>query len=161
MKARKRDGGVGNLPRWSKLSDQLEAKLVAHVKEGLSFKRCCDLVGVARCTFYDWLARGEKAPESRFGAFARAIAKAESESMRTLHLQVAAADPRWILARRWPDEYSEPKTRSEVSGPDGGPIAMTGFHKMTISCASDAPKIPIISNTTGLPINRNLPTNGA
>jgi len=50
MKAPKRNGRAkqlrpGDLAKWGKLDDQLEVKLVAHIKEGLSYQTCCDLVG--------------------------------------------------------------------------------------------------------------------
>src|SRR5947209_16750377 len=82
MKAPKRNGRAkrlrpGDPAKWGKLNDQLEAKLVTHIKEGLSYQTCCDLVGLSRATFYNWIARGESEPQRRHGEFARAVARAD------------------------------------------------------------------------------------
>lgn len=123
MKAPKRNSRTkqlrpGDPAKWGKLDDRLEAKLVAHIKEGLSYQTCCDLVSLSRATFYNWIARGESEPQSRYGAFARAIAKAGAEACRALHIAVRRSDPKWILERRFPKDYPSPRLRAEteVSG---------------------------------------------
>src|ERR1700732_1698109 len=114
MKAPKRNGRAkrlrpGDPAKWGKLDDHLEAKLVACIEEGLSYQTCCDLVGLSRATFYNWLARAESEPQSRYGAFARAIVRAEAKAVRRLHLRVELSDPKWLLERRHPSLYGPPK----------------------------------------------------
>jgi hypothetical protein len=105
---------AGRSCQMGQLDDQLEAKLVAHIKEGLSYQTCCDLVGLSRATFYNWIARGESEPQGRYGAFARAIAKAGAEACRALHTAVRRSDPKWILERRFPHDYPSPRLRAET-----------------------------------------------
>jgi hypothetical protein len=131
MKAPKRIGQAkrlrpGDPAKWGKLDDRLQAKLIAHIKEGLSYQTCCDLVGLSRATFYNWIARGESDPQSRHGAFARAIAKAGAQACRALHTAVQRSDPKWILERRFVNDYGPPKlkTATELTVPGGGPVAI-------------------------------------
>jgi len=51
----------------------------------------------SRATLYNWIARGESEPQGRYGAFARAIARAEAVAVRRLHIRVAASNSQWIL----------------------------------------------------------------
>jgi len=54
------------------------------------------------------LREGESDPQSRHGAFARAIAKAGAQACRALHTAVQRSDPKWILERRFVNDYGPP-----------------------------------------------------
>jgi hypothetical protein len=157
--AQKRNGRAKqDILKWGKLTDQVKAKLVGYVKEGLARQTCADLCGLARCTLYDWIAKGEKEPESRYGEFARAIARAEAEAVRRLHVRVEAADPAWLLSRRHPDLYGLPKVRVEASGPNDGPIEFKGelTHKIDFLCDDEdgfRGLFPVIKAATGMRID--------
>src|SRR5260221_6971114 len=85
-----------------KLDNRLEAKFCEYVKEGLPYESCAALVGISKQTFYSWRNRGEAEPDSRYGQFAQAVELANAEAMRRLHNTVKAANPLFILERRWP-----------------------------------------------------------
>jgi hypothetical protein len=139
----------------SKLDDLLERKFTGFVREGLSYERCCDLCGISRQTFYDWLNRGTAEPETRYGRFEREMRKANAEAVRTLHNDIRKSRPEWILERRFPNEYGPPRTRTELSGPDGAPIQTDakGNFELTISCTGEIPVYPVVDSRTLQPIN--------
>ena len=152
--AQKRNGRAKqDIPKWGKLTDQVQAKLVEYVKEGLARQTCADLCGLARCTLYDWIAKGEKEPESRYGDFARAIARAEAEAVRRLHVRVEAADPAWLLSRRHPDLYGAPKVRVETELSGSLETKSELKHKITFSCTDEEglmdlfKSIPLVDST--------------
>jgi hypothetical protein len=154
MKAPKRIGQAkrlrpGDPAKWGKLDDRLQAKLIAHIKEGLSYQTCCDLVGLSRATFYNWIARGESDPQSRHGAFARAIAKAGAQACRALHIAVQRSDPKWILERRFVNDYGPPKlrTEAELTGPGGGPLPMGNPFTVNITCDGPQVAFPILNES--------------
>jgi predicted DNA-binding transcriptional regulator AlpA len=164
MKAPKRNGRTkrlrpGDPAKWSKLDARLEAKLVAHIKEGLSYQTCCDLVSLSRATFYNWIARGESEPQSRYGAFATAIARAEAVAVRRLHIRVAASNPQWILERRHPALYGPPKQRleTELSAAGGAPVATNPFTVIVKCTATEQDhEYQVVDGETGLPVADQL-----
>jgi hypothetical protein len=158
MKAPKRNGRAkrlrpGDPAKWGKLDDQLEAKLVTHIKEGLSYQTCCDLVGLPRATFYNWIARGESEPQRRHGEFAKAVARAQAEAVRRLHIRVAITDPKWLLERRHPDLYGAPKMRVETELSGSLETKSELKHKITFSCTDEEglmdlfKSIPLVDST--------------
>jgi hypothetical protein len=136
MKAQKRKR-PGDPNRWGKLTDQLQAELVARIEEGLSYQTCCDLCGLARSTLYEWIAKGEKEPESRHGTFAKAVARAEAEAIARLHARVAITDPKWLLERRHPELYGAPKMRVETELSGSLETKSELKHKITFSCTDE------------------------
>jgi hypothetical protein len=159
MKAQKRKR-PGDPEKWGKLTDQLQARLVARIEEGLAFQTCCDLCGLARSTFYEWIDKGQKEPESRHGIFAQAVARAEAEAIRRLHIRVEAADPAWLLSRRHPDLYGPPKTKTETELSGGITMEQKGKFELTISCTGEVPVYPIVDSRTLQPINGAATGNG-
>jgi hypothetical protein len=119
----------------SKLDDALERRFCRLVREGLSYERCTDLVGISRQTLYDWLNRGSAEPETRYGRFERAVRRANAQAVRKLHNEVRKSNPQWILERRF-SEYAPPRSRTEISGPEGGPI----FNPFTVNVITSGQK---------------------
>ena len=85
--------------------------------------------GIPRSTFYEGLRKGDDGKEP-YAAFADGVKRADAAEHRQQvnaaresfeknpHLRIA-----WIK-QRWSRIYAEP-TKVEVSGPDGGPIALS------------------------------------
>jgi predicted DNA-binding transcriptional regulator AlpA len=137
----------------SKLDDMLERKFCKFVREGLSYERCCDLCGISRQTFYDWLNRGTAEPQTRYGRFERKVRRANAEAVRTLHNDIRKSNPQWLLERRFPAEYGPPKTRTELSGPDGAPIRTESSWSVEIVCHGEIPQYPVVDAMTMRPVN--------
>ncbi len=136
-KSQKRHTRPGDPIKWGKFLD-VRGKLITHIEEGLSYSVCCDLCGVGRTTFYSYLEKGEKEPSSPYGAFVRAVAAANARACRELHVAVKRVDPKWLLERRFPEDYPSPKHLTELSGS----LETRGElrHRITISC-SDEPRL--------------------
>ena len=133
-----------------KLDDRLERKLCGYIREGLSYEVSCALVGISRQSFYSWKNRGDAEPESRYGQFARAVENANAQAVRKLHTAVCASDPKWILERRFVNDYGPPKLRTatELTGPGGGSMAMGNPYTVNITC--DGPQVAFpIRNESG------------
>src|SRR5260221_10292341 len=158
-KSQKRHTRPGDPIKWGKFLD-VQGKLVTHIEEGLSYSVCCDLVGVARSTFYSYLERGEKEPSGPYGAFVKAVAAANAKACRELHIAVKRVDPKWLLERRFPNYYPSPKHIQEISGPDGSPIQSEGKFELTISCNGPIPDYPIVDSRTMQPVTGGNGTNG-
>ena len=132
-----------------KLDDRLERRLCGYIREGLSYEVCCALAGIARQTFYSWKNRGEVETESRYGQFARAVDNANAQAIRSLHTAVRASDPKWILERRFVNDYGPPKLRAEteLTGPGGGPVAKGNPFTVNITCSGPEVAFPILDES--------------
>ena len=84
-------------------------------------QKCADLFLRIKKTDSEWLRRCETINTMAMSpGQSEAKWNAASDDDRRLAAQTA----RWKLAHQAPDEYSE-MVRSEVSGPDGGPVEIT------------------------------------
>ena len=94
----------------SKLTPELEEKLLKFLRAGNYVETACKCVGLHKDTFYDWMKRGERG-EKRFVAFAEAVHRAMAESeARDLHTIGVASQTQWTAAawrleRRFPDRF--------------------------------------------------------
>ena len=109
--------------RPTKLTDEVQATIVAALEGGCTRSAAAGAAGIDPSTLQRWVRRGERADgrDKRFRLFCMAIKKAESMcDMRCLELINAAASEgrwqaaAWILERRWPQSWG----RRRVEGPD-------------------------------------------
>lgn len=112
---------------------------------GLYVEDAAAIVGVARSTAFDWIARGEewidteieKVPEAEkvYREFSVAVEKARSEA-REIALDSIRAAARegqwqaaaWYLERTAPNRYARVERR-EITGADGGPITLLDLER--------------------------------
>jgi len=100
-----RPAGIGN-------PDTVQELLQA-VEDGNYIETACDLAGVPKQTFYEWLKRGETG-ETPFKQFADAIkrASARAEGQEIAKVRKAGEDPRFwaasmtYLERRHPERWA-------------------------------------------------------
>ena len=107
----------------SKLTPEMEAKILEILRAGHFRETCCAAVGIHIDTFYGWLERARKGDEP-YATFAGkvAIAEAEAEIAHTETLmsagpqdwRAAAHYLRYRWASRWADK-SEVKVSGEVN----------------------------------------------
>ncbi len=115
--------------RPSKLTFEVEKRLVEAVRAGNSREAAAKAAGISEATFYSWLSRGRKAKRGRFLEFLEAIKKAEGEAEQKAvgriveagqkHWQAAA----WWLERKYPKRWAR-TDRHEVTGKDGGKLSI-------------------------------------
>jgi transposase len=101
--------------RKSQLVDPARQTIIDCVKEGLSYKRACQIAGIGVSTFCSWRREGrddrEANRKSVFRAFLEDIERAEAELIRdTLktikrHGERSLAACTWLLERRFPEEW--------------------------------------------------------
>ena len=124
------------------LDDEKLETIVEALRNGTAAAHAIRAAGVAKSTYYSWLTRGREERDRRnaglkpdtkeepFLDFLDATEKAEAEGA-ALHMQNIAQTAlngtwqasAWILERRFPRDYGR-FDRSEVSGPDGGPVRL-------------------------------------
>lgn len=106
------------MARPSKLTSEVEARIVEAVELGATWERAADAAGIGASTLREWRQRGE-AGEEPFSAFLAALKRAEGDgvarALRTIRQasesgtwQAAA----WLLERRYPADYGR---RTEVA----------------------------------------------
>jgi transposase len=127
----------------TKLTPQVQERVVSALNAGNYQDTAARYAGITRATFYNWLERGriereriaagEKAlkPERIYLDFLDAVenARANAEVRSVALIQKAANEGTWQAAA-WFLERSHPQrwarlNRTEISGPQGGPIETT------------------------------------
>lgn len=126
--------------RPTKLTDQAREEICAALEIGASYTLAAEYAGVVYATFNNWMIRGEAAAaarergepipaaERRFLQFFEAVRSSLANagvSWLTVLNTAAKQEPQWaawLLQRRFPDDYAQPRQPLEVSGPQGGPV---------------------------------------
>lgn len=120
--------------------DRLEPKraeeILGYLRAGNYVETACALAGVHPSTFYRWIERADdEKSDPKFREFRDAVtrARAEAEARNVALVQRAASDDwraaSWYLERSFPTKYGR-RDRVEHSGPDGGPITLSGLAEM-------------------------------
>src|SRR6266550_555532 len=111
----------------SKLTYEVQEKIINAIRGGQTFDCAAALAHIDRTTLNDWRQRGQQELGSRYAEFNQAMewALLESEAMM-VHAIVTDPDwkaKKWILKNRFPDRYKE-RVISEISGPGGSPVPL-------------------------------------
>jgi len=97
--------------RPSKLTDQLQERIVLSLRAGNYLETACKANGINKVTLYNWLDRAAKTKEPKYVAFLNAVEKAQSEAeQRDVALIAQAAVSQWQAAawrleRKFPDRW--------------------------------------------------------
>lgn len=123
--------------RKTKLTPERQTKILNAIRAGAYMETAAAAAGVNKETLYAWLKRGNVEPESIYSAFVEAVheAQASAELRDVLTLSKAAADGDWRAAA-WRLERKFPKrwgltTKTELTGADGGPVAVASTVDVT------------------------------
>ena len=123
--------------RPSKLSQVVDAYL-ANLRSGLPLEAAAARAKVGRSTIFRWLERGRKESKGEFRDFWNKHEEAEGVAealMVEAIVDAARTDPRyyqWLLEKRFPQRWSS-RQQYELSGPDGGPLSISGSVQITLS----------------------------
>lgn len=104
-----------------KLTPELQTKICELIREGNYANVAAGAVGITEKTFYDWLKKGEAAPNSKFGKFCKAVAAAkhEAEADRIkLHKTFECNSEKaveWWLQHARPEHWLWTQTQQAVS----------------------------------------------
>ncbi len=76
------------MPRPTKLTPETQEKICAFIRQGNYTEVACNVCGVGTRTYYDWIERGKKEPDSIYADFIRAVEKAKAEREVKLALTI-------------------------------------------------------------------------
>ena len=126
---------------------QKREKLLKLVAAGNYMQTACRVAGISNWALHDWKKKGEAAREDKANGVT--LTEAQEEYMEFLDLleearaaseatlvarwYTEAADGDWraaerFLAKAFPERWSDPATRLEVTGANGGPVAQLSAH---------------------------------
>lgn len=134
------------MPRPSKLSAQVQEKIVAALRVGATYEHAALVAGVSYDSFRRWMLQGERDSHGRFCEFCQAIKRAEAEAaVRWLaRIEQAANDgawqaAAWKLERRYPEQWGR-RDRMEVK--HAGTLDITMLANMRAAILSAVEDVP-------------------
>lgn len=121
--------------RQSKLTPEVQAEIVADLKEGVSRACAAECAGVAVRTLMYWMSKGKKGEEP-YAAFFAQVKQAERKAEREIVKSIVQQSKKfwqagaWWLERKYPETWSkdteiikefiaELRKRKKESEPDG------------------------------------------
>jgi transposase len=129
--AGKRPTKTGDRPgARTRLTNELRDQVVEYLRAGNTIRTSTSAAGISHDTHYEWMKRGE-AGEKPFADYSDAVTRAiETAEIRNVtliqrHAQTDWRAAAWYLERSRREEWGK-TTRTEISGPDGGPIEIDG-----------------------------------
>ena len=129
------------MPRPTKLTPQVQEKVVQALRGG-NFRYVAALwAGIDRSQFKRWMVRGKRGPKL-YRAFRAAVIEAEKGAeLRAVALVIKAAGAdakhaEWWLERKFPSRWDR-KDRHEFTGKDGGPISHKREEPLTAELMAD------------------------
>jgi len=99
----------------------VQQKIVAIIRDGNYANVAAACVGICEDTFYEWIARGEREPGSKYSEFSEAVkrAAAEAEAESVSIIETAGRDQwqarAWLLERKSPHKWGR-QDRTEHGG---------------------------------------------
>src|SRR5262245_50261750 len=96
------------------LTQELQDRIVGHIRRAAPGEVAAQSEGVGRATFYGWKKKGRAEPSSVHGRFLDAVSKAESDWERSAIEDIATKPDKWqavawLLERRRPERYGRMK----------------------------------------------------
>lgn len=137
--------------RPTKLTEARHKRIVADIRAGNFAQIAAVASGITEQTYYNWLNRGatdlasDDPADHRtiyarfFEAVKRAEAEAEVKQLREMQRDEKWQRRAWWLERRFPKRWGQ-KQSLELSGPDGGPVAVTDNSKAELEAFLDERK---------------------
>ena len=118
------------MARPSKLTPEIQKKIIEAVKAGNYYEAACAYAGVSYSTLRGWIVKGEKAKSGKYLKFLEAVRQAEAEAEARIVLQWQKAMPEdWraaqaFLERRYPERWSKKETHVLEGGDKNKPIIL-------------------------------------
>jgi len=118
------------MARPSKLTPEIQKKIIEAVKAGNYYEAACAYAGVSYSTLRGWIVKGEKAKSGKYLKFLEAVRQAEAEAEARIVLQWQKAMPEdWraaqaFLERRYPERWGK-KDIVKHQGDNENPITYT------------------------------------
>jgi transposase len=131
--------------RPTKLTEDAQERIISALKAGNYMDTAAQYAGVDESTLHRWIARGKEEDSGLYYEFRKAVEKARAEAeARNVHLIQTAAQggtwqaAAWFLERSHPGKWGR-REKVEHSGPDGGPITLSGLAQLMNVKGDDEP----------------------
>jgi len=118
------------MARPSKLTPEIQKKIIEAIKAGNYYEAACAYAGVSYSTLRGWIVKGEKAKSGKYLKFLEAVRQAEAEAEARIVLQWQKAMPEdWraaqaFLERRYPERWGKKETHVVEGGDKNKPIIL-------------------------------------
>ena len=112
--------------RPTKLTPQVQAKIVSALQAGNYFDTACGYAGITKQTGYNWMAKGADANSGKFFDFFNAVEKASADAEVGTVAVIKKVMPEtwqaaaWWLERRFPAKWG--RRVQEHQGKDGNEL---------------------------------------
>lgn len=99
----------------SKLTPEIEAKILSLYESGVPICICSAAVGLSRATAHSWVVRGEKETnegiESEYSSFFKKLYERDAKKISSYIQEIERGDKTWkaydsLLTKRWPRSFS-------------------------------------------------------
>jgi hypothetical protein len=114
------------------------------LRTGLPYVAALDLARIPRRSGRDWRERGreEACTDAWLIQWAADVDAAVADGVHSVMAsavegEVSPAWAQWRAEKAYPMELRPPAARSEVSGPDGGPLRVQSAHEAQVAALSD------------------------
>jgi len=118
------------MARPSKLTPEIEKKLIDAIRSGNYYEAACAYAGINIRTFYRWMEKGEKAKSGEFCQFCHAVKQAEGDAEARIVYQWTSKTPEdWraaqaFLEHRYPERWGKKETHVFEGGDKNKPIIL-------------------------------------
>ena len=115
---------MADVGRDTKLTPELQTKVIDYIKNGNYTKTACQAVGISEQTYYTWVKRG-KDGESPFVEFLESVERARAEAeVRNVFIVQVAAKKDWRAAMTWLERvnYKDWGRKELIGGIEDKPI---------------------------------------
>lgn len=136
------------------LTPEIQEALCAAIDKGVPIRYACALAEVGVSTFYGWIEKGERDEKSgetsAYSDFANAVTRARARKTERLlvKLEKYANETNfvtgmhdlkgliWLLERTEQQDFA-PRQKTEISGPNGGPVQMSLADVVRLAAETD------------------------
>jgi hypothetical protein len=142
---------MANVGRRSKLTPEVQSKIVSAIRAGNYAHIAASLAGINRSTYYRWLELGEgSAAKQPYKEFRDTVKEAEAsaEVANVALIRQAAQNgtwqaAAWYLERKHSDRWGRnDKVRQEISGPEGKPIQVADPREVLLTMLEKESPVP-------------------
>ena len=118
------------MARPSKLTPEIEKKILDAIRIGNYYEAACAYAGINIRTFYRWMENGEKAKSGKYCQFCHAVKQAEGDAEARIVAQWTSKTPEdWraaqaFLEHRYPERWGKKETHIFEGGDKNKPIIL-------------------------------------
>jgi hypothetical protein len=117
---------VGRRGRRTKLTPELQDQICTLLANHNSKQSTCQILGISRTAFYQWMRKGEREEGRKYIQFCKAVNKAQAQSVMVLTNAIANAPSwkaaAWLLERLHPEEFGRRRVIEYITPDDEPPV---------------------------------------